>query len=782
MNDRVLQVLEYFKIREQVVQECITAYGRERAQDLRPLSTRQEVLAALALTSDGDTVYRLKGLPPLPRTGDVRLSVVRAQKGGILGATEMVGIAITARSARHVQRFVSELLERTALPALSDWLEPLGISRVIEQEVFACLDEDALMLDHASPELSTIRREMRTVQERMKRTLDEMVRAPQTQRYLQDTIVTMRRDRYCLAVKAESQGQVRGVIHDQSASGSTLFIEPERVARLGNELMNLRSSEEREIERILQRLTGVVMEHSDALLAAITSLGVVDFSLAKAIYAKRDKAILPQVSDQAKMQIHAGRHPLLPKETVVPLDVRLGVDFRLLVITGPNTGGKTVALKTMGLLTLMALSGLFIPAAAGSEIGFYREVYADIGDEQSIEQNLSTFSSHMTHIVQILRDADAESLVLFDELGAGTDPTEGAALAMAILDDLRLRHTCTVATTHYSELKAYAYTTPDTMNASVEFDLATLSPTYRLLVGVPGRSNAFAIAQRLGLRRDLIAAAQEKLSTNDVAVEDLIAQLQHRVMMARQEEERAHASREHARRLEQELAHAREHEEQEHARRKAKADEEIRQSVRKAQREAEELLQELREMKTAGMKFKDHEVATARKTLEQLLPGQTLSIASRHGKVRDFQVGDEVRVLTLAGQKATVLEVPTTGEELLVAVGAMKMKVDRSNLELLRTKNKVETPVTFFRRTSETVLASLDLRGETVEGAIREVDTYLDRALLAGFHQVTLIHGKGTGALRNGLESYLRSHSHVLSARAGGQGEGGSGVTVVELS
>ncbi len=780
MNERVLNILEFPKIREAVVEQCITPYGQQLAEQLEPLRALSDVADALALTSEGYAVYRLKGAPPFPRTMDVRSPIIRAQKGGILSASELVAIALTARASRYVSRFLEDVAQRVELPRFLDMVPTLAVPRTVEQDVLFCIDEDAVILDQASPELSSIRREMRLIQERMKRTLEEMLHSPTVQRYLQDTIITMRKDRYCLAVKAENQSQVRGVVHDESASGATVYVEPERVFRLGNELTKLRGNEEREIERILQRLSSLVMGHADVLQEAIRSLGILDFAIAKAIYAKKEQGVEPRIVEQSRLHIRAGRHPLLAKDRVVPLDVRIGDDFHLLVITGPNTGGKTVALKTMGLLTIMALSGLYVPAAEGTEIGFFTEVFADIGDEQSIEQSLSTFSSHMKNIVHILGEADDQSLVLFDELGAGTDPTEGAALAMAILDTLRLRHVCALATTHYSELKAYAYTTPDTMNASVEFDLATLAPTYRLLVGVPGRSNAFAIARRLGLQADLIESAQEKLSTNDIRVEDLIAQLQHSVIVSRDEEKLARDLRLQAEALENKWREMLQKEEQERDRKRARADDELRQYIKRAQREADMLLQELRELRAEGIKLKDHELADARGRLERLSPGQSLHIAPKSIAKKEIRVGDEVRVLTLSGQKATVMEI--SGDEALVAVGAMKMKVSNANLELLKAREKVATPTTLFTRTSETVMASLDIRGETIEEAILAVDRYLDRAILAGFHQVTLIHGKGTGALRHGLQDYLRAHPRIKSMRPGGQGEGGSGVTVVEFS
>ncbi|MHB1684687.1 MAG: endonuclease MutS2 [Bacilli bacterium] len=781
MNERVLRLLEYSGIRAQVVDLCVTVYGREKAERMEPFSDLSAVELALAMTGEGETLYRRKGTPPFADTADIRSTVAKARLGSVVGAADLVTVGITANRSRRVHKMIADLAADAAMEHFAQAALDLAVAKEIEDEIQFCIDEDAVVLDRASEGLRRVRQDVRSVQARMKRTLDEMVRSPAVQKYLQDTIVTMRGERYCLAVRTDSQNQIRGVVHDVSASGSTLFIEPERVLVLGNELRRLELEESKEVERILVRLSGIVAAHAEALEAAVRAVAAIDFAVARARYAHALRAVRPIMTDRPQLRIRAGRHPLLDQRHVTPLDIRLGDDFQALVITGPNTGGKTVALKTVGVFVLMALSGLYLPALEGTEIGLFTEVFADIGDEQSIEQSLSTFSGHMKNIVHILDVADERSLLLFDELGAGTDPTEGAALAMAILDHLHTKGVCIAATTHYSELKAYAYTTPRTVNASMEFDVETLAPTYRLLMGIPGRSNAFAIARRLGLPAAIIETAFTKLSTHDVRVEDLIAKLQSSVGAAANEEELLRRTRLQAQALEQELLDERLRAQEERERSKRKAQEELRVQVRAAKAEAEMILRELRELRTAGAVVKDHQLSEARKRLDGLIPASALPIAVHTKRPQQVRVGDEVRVLSLGGQKGTVLDIPANKQEILVAVGMMKLKVEHAQVELLRRANQVEGPVTRVVRSSEGVKPSLDLRGVTVEEALREIDQYLDRAILAGYHQVSLIHGKGTGALRSGLQPYLRSHPRVQMVRLGGQGEGGGGVTIVEL-
>ncbi len=781
MNDKVLRILEFDKIRARVAAACVTPYGRERAVALMPSTVPDEVQQALDLTEEGEFFYRVSGSIELPQTADLRPAVQVARLGGMLAPEDLYGLAVTAKKARQLARQIEGLSEdHSQLALLPTYAESLHVPREFDEAVDECLDDQAQVLDRASAALRELRGEIRSLLARIKRTLEEMLRSHSVQRHLQETIVTVRNDRYCLAVRADSQGQVRGIVHDVSASGATVFIEPERVMQMGNSLRRFEGEEKKEIERILARLSGTVAMHAEAFSAAFAALGVIDLTLSKAHYAHALRASKPRLLTEPVVDICAGRHPLLEPAVVVAQDMRIGGEYHQLVITGPNTGGKTVALKTLGLFVLMAQAGLFLPAREGTTIGVFKSVFADIGDEQSIEQSLSTFSSHMVNIVAILRRADDQSLLLFDELGAGTDPTEGAALAMAILDDLRRRRILTAATTHYSELKAYAYTTPGVVNASVEFDLDTLAPTYRLLMGVPGRSNAFAIAAKLGLDERLIAAASDKMATHDVRVEDLIGRLQQDVARAREEADALAATRSEAERARDEWLAGRMQEEAEQGERKRRAQEELRIYVRQVEREVEELLRDLRERKADGKKMKDHELTDVRKRVEGWLPDADLTRPGRRPERQPLHPGDEARVLTLGGQTATLLE-PAGKNEWLVAIGAMKMKVAEAELELLRKSQKVPKASPMIRRASTDVKPEIDLRGVTVDEALHEVDQYLDRAVFAGYHQVTLIHGKGTGALRQGIVKYLRTHPHVRAARAGVEGEGGTGVTVVEL-
>ena len=780
MNERVLRLLDFSQIVSEVTARCQTPYGEERARLLRPFANIVDARAALSDTEEGSVYYRLKGEPAFARTGDLREVVARAGVGGILGAAELYALAETSRSARRLARILTELCERADVSRFARQFAALDLPKTLEDEIFRCIDEDARILDQASAILADLRASMRSVTQRMRRSIDEMLRSASIQNYLQDQIVTIRNDRLCLSVRADAAQHVRGIIHDQSASGATFFIEPERVAALGNELRRYEVLEEREMERILSELSALVAPHTDVLLEAIEVIGAFDFAVAKAAFAHAERAIKPELDERPILHLVQARHPHLDRAVAVPLDIHLGESFTQLLITGPNTGGKTVSLKTMGLLTLMALSGLFVTAAEGTRIGWFDEVYADIGDEQSIEQSLSTFSSHMTNIIRILREASSSSLVLFDEIGAGTDPTEGASLAMAILDELRARGIRTVATTHYSELKAYAYTTPGTINASVSFDVETLTPTYRLELGIPGKSYAFAIAERLGLPQSLIEQARARLKTSDERVEDLISHLTRRVHEAREDHEQAHRARQDVERLREQLEERVRLEEEERMVRKKKADEEIRAYVKRSQREADDLISKLREMAASGA-VKDHQLTEARARIRKLAPDPTLDATPRKRSDETLAKGDEVRVLSLAGQKGTLMSEVGSGEW-LVAVGSMKLRVNRKNMELLRRAEKVETPVVMLKRVSDGVSPTLDVRGQTVQEAIVEVDRYLDKAVLSGYHQVTIVHGKGTGALREGLLLYLRTHRRVRTYRQGGEGEGGSGVTVIELA
>ncbi|ARU59647.1 endonuclease MutS2 [Tumebacillus avium] len=782
MNERVLRVLEYDKIRDHVVRLASSSLGKARAEELYPSSDLAEVETWQQLTEEGVTVYRLRGLIPLGGIHDIRSFVRRAALGGILAAHEMLDTADTIMAGRRLKKFLQDTHEEHALPGMMGLAEMLPELKQVEDDIRAVVDDNGAVRDTASSDLRRIRGEMRSQQARIKEKLESIIRTSSYQKMLQDPIITQRNDRYCVPVKVEYRGTFDGIVHDQSASGSTLYIEPASVVRLSNALRELQIKEEREVQRILQQLSALVGQHADELQDGQEALADLDFIFAKTTYARELRAVRPKMNDQGIVRVKRARHPLIDPSVVVPSDLRLGEDFLLLVITGPNTGGKTVTLKTFGLLTLMAMSGLHVPTDDDSVLSTFDEVFADIGDEQSIEQSLSTFSSHMTNIVQILEKVDFRSLVLFDELGAGTDPTEGAALAMSILDFLKERGVRTVATTHYSELKGYAYNEPNAINASVEFDVQSLRPTYRLLIGVPGRSNAFAISERLGLRRDIIEHAQSRLTTEDVAVDELIRKLEQNQVIANQEREQAESLRRELDELLEEFDKEKEAFYQQKDRMMERAEEEARKAVQKAEKEATEIVEELRRIAAEERgQIKEHRLIELRKELEGKAPKLKREAKKPTAKAADrpLQAGDHVAVVHL-GQKGHILEIK--GNQVLIQIGMMKTKVRKDQLELLAPeKEPTRTIVGRKQVEAKHVSLELDLRGANVEEGIYAIDKKIDDALLAGLSTLHIIHGKGTGALRTGVQEYLRTHRQIKSYRYGVEGEGGNGVTVVTL-
>ncbi|MBL0386360.1 endonuclease MutS2 [Tumebacillus sp. ITR2] len=782
MNERVLRVLEYDKIREQVVSMASSSLGKDMARDLYPSTQLEEVETWQQQTAEGVTVYRLRGLIPMGGIHDNRGPLRRTTMGGTLTALELLDIADTIMGGRRLKKFLHDTHEEEALPHLIAISEVIPELRDVEEDVRSCIDENAAVRDTASPELRRIRGEIRTMNARIKDKLDNIMRSSSYQKMLQEQLVVQRNDRYCVPVKIEFRGSFDGIVHDQSASGNTLFIEPAAVVQMSNNLRELEIKEIREIDKILARLSGEIGQRAHELLDAQDALAELDFIFAKATYANELRATRPEMNEDGVINMRRARHPLIPRDVVVPSDIRLGEDFSLLVVTGPNTGGKTVTLKTYGLLTLMAMSGLHVPADDGSVVSTFDEVFADIGDEQSIEQSLSTFSSHMTNIVRILEHVDFRSLVLFDELGAGTDPTEGAALAMAILDFLKERGVKTVATTHYSELKGYAYNEPSAINASVEFDVESLRPTYKLLIGIPGRSNAFAISQRLGLRSDIIEEAKARLKTEDVEVDSLIRKLEQNQLTAEKEREKAEDLR---REMEQMMADFEQEREAFLAQKDKimeRAEQDARRAVQKADREAKEIIEELRRIAAEERgQVKEHRLIELRKQLEESAPQMARESRAAKAKpsARPLQVGDHVRVVHL-NQKGDIVEMK--GKQAMIQIGSMKTKVSIDSLELL-PKEKAPTRTVAGRKGSEpkSMGLELDLRGFNIEDGIIKVDKYIDDAILSGMGIIHIVHGKGTGVLRNGIQDYLKSHRYVKSYRYGGEGEGGNGVTVVTL-
>ncbi|MDR7317884.1 endonuclease MutS2 [Brevibacillus nitrificans] len=784
MEQRVLKTLEYDKIVALLVDKATCTYGKEKAAELLPFTRMEEVSIAQRGTSEAATVLRLKGSVPLGGIRDIRGPVQRARLNAMLAPLELMDTASTIAAGRKLKHFLLDMCDDHELPLLRDQAERIEGLRELEMEIRRCVDESGDILDSASVELRQVRQEIRQLEARIREKLDQMTRSSSYQKMLMESIVTIRGDRFVIPVKQEYRHVFGGIVHDQSASGATLFIEPEVIVSMNNKLRELRLREEREVERILYLLTEQVAFAVEALLENVEALTELDFLFAKAQLSWSMKAISPRMNDRGYLNLRKARHPLIPRDVVVPVNVELGGEYQAIVVTGPNTGGKTVSLKTIGLLSLMAMAGLHVPAEEESEMTVFSSVFADIGDEQSIEQSLSTFSSHMKNIIHILDTMDEKSLVLFDELGAGTDPTEGAALAMSIIDHVIESGARLVATTHYSELKAYAYDKPEVINASVEFDVETLRPTYRLMIGVPGRSNAFAIARRLGLPEAIIDAARGSISEEDNQVESMIASLERNRKTAEEDRQKAAEIRREAERLQRELEEERARFAEEKNKRMERAEDEARIAVQLAKEEAETIIRELREMMAEGVEIKEHRLIDAKKRLGNAvleLDKEKVKKPAKAVRATQIKVGDEVMV-TSFGQKGTVLE-KVNNDEFLVQIGIMKMKVKREDMHV---QNSVQqkpqaAPYTSVKRRSDNIKMDLDLRGYNVEDGIREIDQFLDDALLAGLHSVSIIHGHGTGMLRKGVHEYLRHHRNVKSFRLGGQGEGGVGATIAEL-
>lgn len=788
LNDKILQTLEYRKILNTLTQYTQTSMGSARAETLMPETDLEAVKDLLAATDQAYTVDRLKGNPSFRGITDINDALKRARIGGTLNPHELLAASNTIHGSRRIKRFIAAIHEDEKIEILYNLSDLISEQKPLEDAIRLCIDDAAEVLDSASAELSQIRRELRGGEVRIREKLESMIRSQSVAKMLQDQLITIRGDRFVIPVKAEYRSHFGGIVHDQSGSGATLFIEPESIVAMNNKLRETRMREEREIEVILQKLTAQVGEQAELLSIDLDLIGQLDFIFAKARLAHVMKASLPRMNDRGYIKLRKGRHPLIPADQVVPLDVELGNSYTSIIVTGPNTGGKTVTLKTIGLLNLMAMSGLFIPAEEGSQMCVFDAIYADIGDEQSIEQSLSTFSSHMTNIIRILSQMTPKSLVLLDEVGAGTDPAEGSALAISILEHIHRMGCRMIATTHYSELKAYAYERKGVINASMEFDINTLSPTYRLLVGVPGRSNAFAIAERLGLPGSILEFARGEVKEEDQRVEHMIASLEENRHTAEVEREKAEQVRKEMEELRLRHQHELQKLEEQKDKLVDKARTEARQIVDKARSEAEEIIADLRKIaQEEGASVKEHKLIAARKRLDDAEPQQGKKTAAQRSakEQRSIEPGDEVRVSSL-NQKGHVVEMAGS-KEAVVQLGIMKMKVALDDLELLSNpaasaKQAPKQHATILKRTRDTNIRNeLDLRGANLEEALIEVDRFIDEAFLGNLGQIYIIHGKGTGILRTGIQDYLRKHKHVKSHRLGNYGEGGNGVTIAEL-
>ncbi len=785
MLERTLKVLEYGKVKAQLAKHAASSLGKEKIEKLTPTTSFEEAVKWQEVTDEATTVLRLMGNVPLGGIHDIRTYAKRAKIGSTLSPHELLSISSTIYASRQVKKFVEELLEKElTIPYLEGFSSELVVLLDLERKINFCIGDHGEVLDGASEKLRTLRQQMKTFESRAREKLENMVRSSSTQKMLSDAIITIRNDRYVIPVKQEYRSSFGGTVHDQSASGATLFIEPQSVVELNNQLHETKLKEHVEIERILMELSQEVAEDADHLIQNVGLLAEIDFMFAKGAYSQKIKGSKPKINNQGYIKLVKARHPLIANDEVVPNDVELGKDYTSIVITGPNTGGKTVTLKLVGLFTLMAQSGLQLPALDGSEMGVFQSVYADIGDEQSIEQSLSTFSSHMVNIVDILKSVDANSLVLFDELGAGTDPQEGAALAISILDEVYKRGARVIATTHYPELKAYGYNREGVSNASVEFDIETLSPTYRLLIGVPGRSNAFEISKRLGLNQDVIENARLHVNSETNQVENMIASLEDNRRMAEQQMEEAEAFRLEAEELRHELKKQLEEFNGKRDRMFEKAEQKASDSIEKAKEEAEEIIAHLRQLqKQQHASIKDHELIEARKRLEGAAPHLVKNKKPKKqvaATLNKLHPGDEVNVLTI-NQKGHLIE-KVSSNDWQVQIGIMKMKVNEKNMEYVSRPKPVETkPLATVRGIDSHVKLELDLRGERFEDALMKVEKYIDDALLAGYPRVSIIHGKGTGALRVGVQEYVKNHRSIKKARYGEASEGGTGVTIIEL-
>ncbi len=785
MQERALRVLEFTKIREQLAALAITPMGAEQCRALTPMTDISDVRHALAETEEASVVLTYMGGSPLVSFDDVREALTIADKGATLSPGTLLAVAGSLRAARAARSAL--VTERENTPILTQTAERLMNLRDLEDAICDAIISEEEIADRASPQLADIRRHIRQANDRVREKLNAMAHGAAYSKYLQEAIVTMRNGRYVVPVKQEYRQNVPGLVHDQSASGATLFVEPLAVVELGNELKQWTAKERQEIERILAELSADVGAHADTLSMNIALLTRLDFAFAKGRLAREMRAVEPKMNDEGRVKLVRVRHPLIDPDAVVPCDLWMGEGFTTLIITGPNTGGKTVTLKTVGLLTLMAQAGLHVPGNLGTELAVFEQVFADIGDEQSIEQSLSTFSSHMTNIVGIVQNVTPRDLALFDELGAGTDPTEGAALAQCILDSLLKMGVRTVATTHYSELKAYALSTPGVENASVEFDIATLRPTYRLSIGVPGKSNAFEISRRLGLPETLIEGAKALLSHESVRFEDVIANAEYHRQIAEKERERAEAASEETMRLRREAEELYRQMEERRQTATAKAKEDARRIVESARRESENILSELKRLKKSGGGA-EHEALALKKRLQENMDALAEGLSQKNPALtgeppKDLKPGDEVDIIHL-NTRGVVVSAPNAKGETQVQAGIMKFKAHISQLRRVGGE-KVKQKSSFSAQTGTATRAirlECDVRGMALDEALPEVERFLDESVMAGLSEVSVIHGKGTGVLRAGIQKHLKTYPHVKSFRNGIYGEGEEGVTIVALS
>ena len=789
MDSAALRTLEYTKVIDRLVNLVATQRGRELAEALQPSSEYQTVESNLALTEDAVRVLRHAASIPFGGIRDLRQVLGRARVGGGLSGEELLAVGSTLRAVRLLKGFFAEYAE--FIGGLEPWVQGLTVLRNSEFAIERSIDDNGTVKDDASEKLSQLRREIRVIQGRIKDKLDSILRSSQYKSYFQDALYTMRGDRYVIPIKQEYRHQFPGILHDQSASGATVFIEPMALVNMNNDLKGVISAEQVEVEKILLALSLQVAAAADPIEANCDILAQLDFVFAKARLAFEMHAVRPAVNVQGRVDLRQARHPLIAAVSVVPVDIRIGNEFNTLLITGPNTGGKTVALKTLGLLSLMMQSGLFVPAAADSTLAVFENIFADIGDEQSIEQSLSTFSGHMTNLVRILSQVTPSCLVLIDEIGAGTDPEEGTALAMAILEHLREQGIRTIATTHYGELKAFAYTQEGVENASVEFDIETLRPTYRLLIGVAGSSNAFAISQRLGLPKELVEKARIMAGGEHQKFETVLSVMEEHKRASEKERQEAAALRQESVRLRQIIEREKQSWEIKKKDAMIKARAEADELMRQTRLEAEAVIRDLKQhYSTSGASALQESVDSARRKIREKISELNPLEASETPVVFETDAaakvvkGSVVLVANL-GQQGNVLSVE--GDSVVVQLGALKMTVARNQCRVLkRSEQKSLEPARKARQLStekmQPVSREIDIRGMNNEEASYVLEKYLDDAVLAGLDSVSIIHGKGTGALRKGVQTFLAAHPRVKGISIAEVNQGGTGVSVVKLA
>lgn len=788
MKAKTLKTLEYNKILDLLVQQASSSMAKEELRCLQPMTSVAEIKDALAETTQAQTVILKKGSAPLGQIYDISAAMTFARKGGVLTMGQLLQILYNLKIAANVTTFLKSDLP--PLPAIDAIREVIVTCPRLAENIDRCIISEDEMADNASPALKDIRRSITRQNDAIRNRLNSIINSSDNRTYLQDAIVTVRDGRYVIPVKAEHRGRFQGIIHDQSATGATLFIEPQVIVNMNNELREMELKEKAEVERILAELSSAAAEHFHDITNNQKLLTALDIIFAKGKLSMVMGGEEPEVSEKGALVLKDARHPLIDKKKVVPINIKLGDDYETLVVTGPNTGGKTVTLKTTGLLVLMAQSGLHIPAAGTSTLPVFDHVLADIGDEQSIEQSLSTFSSHMRNIVSILEEMKGNSLILLDELGAGTDPTEGAALAISILENLKARGAYTIATTHYNELKKYALSTKGVENGSMEFNVDTLSPTYRLMIGIPGKSNAFEISRKLGLPEHLIQRASRLLERGDIEFEDVISAIE-------EDKKKAEAERDEAVLLNISMKKQKE----ELDRRQALLEEKEKKIIHQAKEEARNILKEARETandvnrelralnKIESLGERNRRFDRNRKRLKDAEDKFAEKMIKRVNqspvKADQLKIGDKVRVVTL-DQPGEILSLPDSKGDLLVKVGMMKVSININDLMFMEEDSEMKNKQagkygTLYKSKAQNISISINVQGENLDDAVMDVDKYLDDAYIAGLKEVTVIHGRGEGILKDGLRKLFKRHKHVASYRKGNYNEGGDGVTIVTL-